>query len=156
MVQPASDTTAALHARVDINEFVLQHRRLPRIDDEIPPWDYRGWLLWHCQLAHWHPEVVNRWDYYQRTLEAGRLLDEQIPRITFSDGGSNEAVRILQRALDPIFGELGSWAAFPVLVDWIARAWPCRRKGRTSEQSSTKRYTATSTSARSSCVHTTT
>lgn len=120
MVQPASGTTPALHARVDINEFVLQHGRLPRIDDEIPPWDYRGWLLWHCQLAHWHPEVVNRWDYYQRTLEAGRLLEEQIPRITFSDGGSNEAVRMLQRALDLIFGELGSWAAFPALVDWIA------------------------------------
>ena len=105
---------------IDINEFVLRHGCLPRVGDEIPPWEYRGWLLWHCQLAHEHPEVVNRWSYYQRTLEAGHLLDEGIPQIRFSDCGDKEAFGMLRKALDLVFTEIGSWSAFPALIDWIA------------------------------------
>lgn len=105
---------------IDINEFVVRHGRLPRIGDAIPPWEYRGWLLWHCQLAHGHPRVVDRWDYYQRTLEAGHLLHDAIPRITFSDTGSNDAFRMLRQALDLVLAEVGSWSAFVGLVDWIA------------------------------------
>ena len=70
----------SLPGRTDINEFVLDHGCLPRIDDEIPPWEYRGWLLWYCQLAHRHPQVVDRWSYYQRTVETGHLLEYNTQR----------------------------------------------------------------------------
>lgn len=79
----------------DINQFVLDHQRLPKVGDEVPPWEYRGWLLWYCQLGHQHPKVVDRWSYYLRTLEAGRLLDDGIPQITFSDTGDDDAFRML-------------------------------------------------------------
>ena len=63
----------------DINAFVLQTGRLPKIGDQIAPWRYRGWLLYQVQFADSHPMLPGRWTHYQRTLEAGRLLDEPIP-----------------------------------------------------------------------------
>lgn len=35
----------------DINRFVLEHGRLPFLSDPVPPWHYRGWLLFQVQMA---------------------------------------------------------------------------------------------------------
>ena len=96
----------------DINTFVLENGRLPRLGDAIAPWEYSGWLLWHCQMAHFHPDVVHRWGYYQRTMEAGRLLDEPIPQIVFTDCADSAGLKMLHRAMESIYEEAGSWSAF--------------------------------------------
>jgi hypothetical protein len=107
--------------RPNINEFVAEQRRLPRLGDAIPPWEYRGWLLWYCQLAHLqHSEVINRWGYYFRTVEAGCLLDEPIPQIKFQDCFDNNTGKMLRKAMDLIYEEIGSWSAFSALIDWFA------------------------------------
>jgi hypothetical protein len=41
----------------DINLFVLQTGRLPKLGDSVPPWEYRGWLLYLVQLADSHPDL---------------------------------------------------------------------------------------------------
>src|SRR5581483_3138490 len=104
----------------DINQFFLQNGRLPRLGDKIAPWEYRGWLRWHCQIAHGHPDIVDRWGYCMRTLEAGRLLDEPIPHITFTDSADSAGTKMLRKAVEFIYDEAGSWSAFTMLVDWIA------------------------------------
>jgi hypothetical protein len=64
--------------------FVNEHGRLPRLGDLPAPWKYRGWLLWYViQLHALIPGVNDRWGYHFRTLEAGKLLHEPIPQITF-------------------------------------------------------------------------
>lgn len=107
-------------SELDINHFFLQNGRLPRLGDKIAPWEYRGWLRWYCQLAHGHPDAVDRWGYYMRTLEAGHLLDEPIPQIVFTDSADTAAASMLWKAIDFIYDEAGSWSAFAMLVDWIA------------------------------------
>ncbi|MBY0502718.1 MAG: hypothetical protein K2X03_02330 [Bryobacteraceae bacterium] len=71
-------------------------------------------------MAHGYPGVVDRWSYYQRTLEAGCLLDEGIPEIKFCDSGDQEGFGMLRKAIELVYTEIGSWNAFPALIDWIA------------------------------------
>jgi hypothetical protein len=79
--QPALFPTDQL---LDLVAFFRQTHRLPRLGDVPPPWCYRGFLLPYVILIHENsPSVTDRWGYYLRTLEAGRLLDEPIPQITF-------------------------------------------------------------------------
>ncbi len=67
-----------------INRFVLEHGRMPFLSDPVPPWHYRGWLLFQIQMADNHPGATGRWDHYLRTFEAGHLLDEPIPQVQFA------------------------------------------------------------------------
>lgn len=114
-------------SELDINRFVLERGRLPRIGDEIPPWKYRGWLLWYVQMAHEIvPETGNRWGYWMRTLEAGELLPEKIPKIEFdvrAVGQSNSPpVKNIFSALKIIDqgGRLDHWEAFREFIRWLA------------------------------------
>ena len=76
--------TVSPPSSLDLTTFYAQHHRLPRISDHPPPWHYRGWLLAYVMLIHEHnPAVPDRWGYHLRTLEAGHLLDEPIPQISF-------------------------------------------------------------------------
>jgi hypothetical protein len=104
----------------DINLFVLQTGRLPRIGDEVSPWQYRGWLLYHVQFAESHPQLPGRWMHYLRTLEAGRLLDEAIPRIEFELGNLDSGRKMLEQCLKLIHQQDYSWGSFNRLVDWLA------------------------------------
>jgi len=125
-------------------DFMLEHGRVPLLGkDPVAPWHYKGWMLQQIQLAHYHPQVCNRWGWYMRTLEAGKLLDEPIPRIIFADGISDrtESFKVLRKALDVIFNDTGSWSAFPALIDWLA--WACgvaNEEPRLSEQTNEKLY----------------
>ena len=58
---------------LNLDAFIAQHHRLPRLGDAVQPWHYRGWLLpYIIQLHGLDPSVNNRWDYHLRTLEAGK------------------------------------------------------------------------------------
>ena len=120
MTTVLQDAPATDVLRPNIVEFFTDQGRLPRLGDIIPPWEYRGWLLWYCQLAHQHPGVGDRWGYYSRTLEAGCLLQEPIPQLSFMSQPDNDASKMLRKALDLIYVEVGSWSAFPALIDWFA------------------------------------
>jgi hypothetical protein len=68
----------------DLDALFRRHRRLPRIGDVPAPWRYRGWQLAYVIGLHGLvPAVADRWGYHLRTLEAGKLLPEPIPQITF-------------------------------------------------------------------------
>jgi len=101
----------------DINLYVAVHGRLPTIDDSPKPWEYRGWLLYYVQLGEHHPEVqAKRWDYYERTIAAGALLDEPIPQIHFEANAA--AARSVEKWIEHLNYKLG-WSAFSAFVDWL-------------------------------------
>jgi hypothetical protein len=104
----------------DINLFVLQTGRLPKIGDQVSPWRYRGWLLYQVQLADFYPKLSGRWTHYLRTLEAGRILDEASPRIEFELGNLDAGRKMLEHCLRLIHREDYSWTSFNRLVDWLA------------------------------------
>src|SRR4051794_21429450 len=102
-----------------LRTFVRWHGRLPRLSDEVPPWQYRGWLLPYVILLHEVcPAVGNRWSYLQRTLEAGHLLDEPIPQVEF--GPADQKVFGLLREWSGLIGyDCGGWSDFRNLLEWL-------------------------------------
>lgn len=121
-----SATAQSKTAVTSVCEFFNEHGRLPRLDDPGPrPWAYWGWLLAYVILANqMHPAVPDRWGYHLRTLQAGKLLDEPIPRIEFSDHHYGQSLaaglKMLQKLEDIIERDHGAWSAFGSLVDWLA------------------------------------
>ena len=95
-------------------------RRLPRLGDVPPPWSYRGWLLpYVIQLHALIPAVSDRWGYHLRTLDAGRLLDEPIPQISF--GRSDNSVFSLLREWSRLVNcDCGGWSDFCTLLEWLS------------------------------------
>jgi hypothetical protein len=107
---------------VDMVAFVSGFRRLPRLGDPMPPWTFRGWLLPFVIALHGVcPAVSNRWDYHLRTLEAGKLLDEPIPQISF--GPPDQRVfRLLEQWSRLVARDCGGWSDFRTLVEWLCWA----------------------------------
>ena len=105
---------------VDLASFIGTENRLPRLGDLVPPWRYRGWLLPYVFLIHeFCPAVANRWGYYFRTLEAGKLLDDPIPQISF--GAPDQHVFSLLRDWSSLIGEdCGGWSDFRSLLEWLS------------------------------------
>ncbi len=105
---------------LDLMAFVRSRHRLPRLGDEPPPWRYRGWLLAYViQLHGIIPAVADRWDYHLRTLEAGKLLDEPIPQVTF--GAPDPKVFALLQDWSRLIGwDCGGWSDFRSLLDWLS------------------------------------
>jgi hypothetical protein len=113
---PAADDPALQ----DINVFVLKNGRLPRLGDPTPPWNYRGWLLYQVQLADAHPKLPGRWIHHLRTLEAGHLLSEPIPSISFADGQLDAGRKMLERCLRLVHQQDYSWNSFNRFIEWLA------------------------------------
>ncbi len=142
--------SAAAPAKSTVNsvcDFFNEHGRLPRIDDSGPrPWHYWGWLLAYVILVNeTHPAVPDRWGYHLRTLQAGKLLDEPIPRIEFSEHHYGQSLapglKMIQKLEDIIERDHGSWTAFNELVDWLAFGMAVsREKPRTSDKISEELY----------------
>jgi hypothetical protein len=110
---------------LDANVFVMENGRLPQLGrDPIPPWRYRGWQLYIAQMADAHPVLgTQRWPWYLRTFEAGRLLDEPIPQVEFQSvhrGHGEAGMKMIEKAVDIMFEETGSWTALPRLIDWLS------------------------------------
>jgi len=123
--EPVPEPEPAESAVLDVNCFILQNGRPPLLGkDPIAPWKYRAWMLPMVQQCHYHPQVVNRWDYYLRTWMGGKLLDEPIPQMQFGEGNPRigEGMKMIEKALDIMFHDTGSWSAFPALIEWLAWA----------------------------------
>lgn len=112
--------TAETPAELDVNQFVLEHRRMPFLSDPIPPWHYRGWLLLQVQLADAHPRAPKRWGHYMRTFEAGYLLDEPIPQISFAACADLAGVKMIQSCVGLLSHRGSPWTAFERFVAWLA------------------------------------
>jgi hypothetical protein len=105
---------------VDVRAFLNHHGRLPCLGDDPPPWAYRGWLLPYVILLHEGcPAVGDRWGYQLRTLEAGRLLDEPIPRIKFGEA-DQRVFGLLRHWSSLVAWDCGGWSDFRSLLDWLS------------------------------------
>jgi len=125
----------------DLTAFFCQHKRLPHLGDNPPPWHYRGWLLpYVIGLHETIPAVSNRWGYHLRTLEAGRLLDEPIPQIIY--GSPNSKVFSLVHDWSRLIGwDCGGWSDFRTLLDWLSWALAlAKEEPRLSEEVNEKLY----------------
>ena len=95
-------TSCNLHGNAssspDINLFVLTTGRLPHLSDEVPPWHYRGWLLYQVQLADDHPKSPGRWNHHLRTLEAAGFWMSLSRRCGSSNARSRTAARCWKSA----------------------------------------------------------
>lgn len=105
--------------KLDANQFLFLNGRLPRVDDDPPAWEYRGYLLYYLQGVEITLNGANsRWAYYVETLEQGRLLDRAIPPIAF--GAPDRAVfGKLQSWAERVGYDCGGWSDFTTLLDWI-------------------------------------
>lgn len=120
------------HPRAEVFHFLNREGRLSRIGDERAPWTYCGWMLPYVISLHAHPlfgkchnklngkfvatltptrlsetgigHCPDRWGYHLRTLAAGELLDEPIPRIEFCGEFENSVRRIWEGEREGIAG----------------------------------------------------
>jgi hypothetical protein len=143
-----SDLATALAGatrRVDGIAGMAASGQLPRIGDELPPWEVRGWLLPYVMDLLPADSGVGRgrWGYWLRCLEAGRLPPDPIPPCPFEgieDGSRTPAGKMLLKCLDLIDAREGHWRSecASQLLEWLA--WglhvspePCRLKPATQE-----------------------
>jgi hypothetical protein len=108
---------------LDANRFVLENGRLPQLGrDPVPPWRYRGWQLYYAQAADMTPIGSGRWRWYLDAFERRRLPDTPIPRIEFDSvhHGGSAGLKMIEKAVDILFEDTGSWTALPRLVDWLS------------------------------------
>jgi hypothetical protein len=104
----------------DLGAFSAQNQRLPRLGDAVPPWRFQGWLLpYVIQLHALVPAVADRWGYHLRTLEAGRLLDEPIPQISF-EATAKDGLSLLHDWSRLVGWDCGGWSDFRALLDWLS------------------------------------
>src|SRR4051794_28746605 len=97
---------------LDLMAFVKDHGRLPRLGDDPAPWRYRGWLLWYVVELHaLIPAVADRWGYHLRTLDTGKLLDEPIPQVAFTQP-DNKVFPLLHDWPRLIGHDCGAWGDF--------------------------------------------
>jgi len=99
--------------------FLRRHGRVPMIQDEKKPWQYRGWLLYYRLLLEEHPAICGRWDYWCRTMTAGRLLDEPIPQMGFSESADRAVFKAIEQWVRLIDRHCSGWAAVDKLLDWF-------------------------------------
>lgn len=130
--------TAESATELDINRFVLQHGHMPFLSDDVPPWHYRGWLLFQVQMADQHPEATGRWDHYIRTLEANHLLEEPIPQMRFAEYPSVEGLKMLEKCVDLLAYRESHWSAFEAFVQWLAWSLAVSRDKPTIEEASSE------------------
>jgi hypothetical protein len=74
--------TLALKPRVsapDSQVYLSETGRLPRLGDEIAPWEYRGWLIPYVMGCHEAIESTgNRWGYWNEIMLTSALPDAPI------------------------------------------------------------------------------
>ncbi len=115
-------------ARIKDLRTRLHSYKPKKLDPDLQRDLKHGWLLPY--LLHIDDYTWGRWDYWVRTVEAGILPDDPIPRITFECGGTqaegldSRTGKHLQKCLD-LIPEYGSWQGweswkyFDYLMDWL-------------------------------------
>lgn len=107
-------------------DFIAEHGRPPMLGDEVPPWRYRGWLLWYVQRLHAHHRVPfpDRWGYLQAIHlcwgGAGYPDPGPIPQVRF-DHRDPAVLKALENAIR-IAGEKRhgwGWSALRAFLDWL-------------------------------------
>ncbi len=109
----------AKHEDCEWSIFMREHGRVPLIGDVKKPWQYRGWLLYYRLMAEVHPGVGLRWDYWCRTMTAGKLLEEPIPQISFASASDKQAMKDLDVWFRLVDQHTSGWAAVDKLLDWF-------------------------------------
>ena len=152
LCQILQPTVTSTHPRAEVFQFLNRERRLPKIGNERAPWTYCRWMLPYVISLHAHPlfgksldnksiplnatarsrigHCPDRWGYHLRTLVAGELLDEPIPRIEFCGEFEASVRSIWEGEREGIAGwchilnqtDGYSWDSFKHLVDWLAFA----------------------------------
>lgn len=138
MTDPSGNVEAvARRLRAELTQpnlylHLLETGRFPSSGDEIPPYQYRGWLLAQIIILDiTHPRGSRRWEYWAKTHLAGGVIAEEIPQIHFhGEGDSRRApgLKHLQEMVDYIGRAEGHWAweAFTCLMDWLGFAMNLR------------------------------
>jgi hypothetical protein len=104
----------------DWSQFVLDNGRVPMISDDRKPWTYKGWLMHYRFLMDEHLDIPKRWDYWARTMQAGKLLDEPIPRISFTSRGLNsQGEKLLTKWVEIVEVHGRGWSSLSDLMDWL-------------------------------------
>ena len=100
-------------------EFLLEHGRLPRIDDDPKPWKYRGWLLLYLQMTEIQLRgTQSRWAYQLELWDTGELPDDPIPPLHFGQPDPT-VYRELERWARLVGYDDGGWSDFRSLMDWF-------------------------------------
>ncbi len=121
MAQPSTGSIEepAEEDECDWSAFLREHGRVPMLGDKKKPWQYRGWLMYYRLLLEAHPGVGQRWEYWCRTMSAGRLLREPIPQIHFCESGDKGVFKDIDRWVRSLDHSLHGWSAVGGLVDWL-------------------------------------
>ena len=108
--------------------YLLENGRLPHADEEIKPFEYKGWMLAQIiMLDMAHPATSRRWTYWTQTLHAGKVLNAEIPQIHFADEGSSKG-RAPLKHIDEIIQKLwnaegmSGRQAFTHFIHWLGFA----------------------------------
>lgn len=102
--------------------FMRAHGRPPEIGDERKPWEYPGWLLYYLLLTEERLDIPKRWDYWLRTMAAGRILDEPIPQVDFETPRSVEqapAYKAIEEWVRLVEREGRGWSPMSDLIEWF-------------------------------------
>lgn len=111
------------HGNPRLARFLIDNGRLPYITDEVKPWEYRGWLVAYIQLCEAHPLVTPRYDYVLRTIDAGQVLNEPIPEISFVgefDPATKPGMAMLMKCIEYLENKSGTWNAVREFFEWLA------------------------------------
>lgn len=100
------------------SEFFEENRRIPMLADR--PWEYRGWLLYYrllCEDVLPHPK---RWDYWARTMMAGKVLEEDIPQVSLSHASERSAGwKHFNKLVELVEMKGRGWSSFNDLLRWM-------------------------------------
>ena len=87
-------------------------------DEEICKRAKRGWLIPYLSAIDY--AFSKRWDYWTRTFEAGKVLDEPIPQIDWLSIGNNEPTKNLEKCIN-LCDNRFSRTALDLFVDWLKK-----------------------------------
>ncbi len=103
-------------------DFLIEHGRLPRLDERERPYAYRGWIQpylqgWEMQLR----QEESRYAYFYELWLTGELGDRPIPRLDFQDTQRNggAALKNIWQCIS-ICDEGGSWSGLTDFIYWLA------------------------------------
>ncbi len=107
-----------------LGRFLIDNGRLPYASDEVKPWHYRGWLVPYIQMCESHPLIAPRYEYVLRTLDAGKLLDEPLPVISFvgSEQCTKPGMKQIEEMIRIVEHRSMSWNNFREVCEWLGFA----------------------------------
>ena len=85
-------------------------------DEQISERTYQGWL--QPYLLQLDGMLTRRWDYWLRTLEVGKVLDEPIPQIEWLGHPNPEAMKNLEQCIQSCRNRF-TREAFNMFVEWL-------------------------------------